>query len=151
VVNQVRKRHAADGDAQIGAVRKIGSAEPARFVDLGEEYFLGRPLHGPPLLDAPLQRPHLAVGEASGILRLQPGEQCLGQQTRIERQLFLDPRPHLRERVRACSPVMFHTHLAGQLAEPPIFACRLLVDAGLGRRLRFGPALMVEAAQALNV
>jgi hypothetical protein len=151
VVDQVRKRHAAKGDAQVGAMREVGSAEPARFVDLGEEHFLGRPLHGPPLLDAPLQRPHLAVGEASGILCLQPGKQCLGQQTRVERQLFLDLRPHFREGVRACSPVMFHAHLAGQLAEPPIFACRLVVDAGLGGRLPLGPALMVEAAQAPNV
>jgi hypothetical protein len=151
VVDQVRKRHAANGDAQLGAMREVGSTEPARFVDLGEKHFLGRPLHGPPLLDAPLQRPHLAVGEASGILCLQPGKQCLGQQTRVERQLFLDPRPHLREGVRACSPVMFHTHLAGQLAKPPILACRLLVDAGLGSRLPLGPAVMVEAAQTLDV
>jgi len=151
VIDQVRKRHAANGDAQVGAVRKIGSTEPARFVDLGEEHFLSRPVHGPPLLDAPLQRPHLTVGKAPGILCLQPGKQCLGQQTRVERQLFLDPRPHLREGVRACSPVMFHTYLAGQLAKPPILACRLVVDAGLGSRLPPGPTLMVEAAQALNV
>lgn len=130
---------------------EVGSAESARFVNLGEEHFLGWPLHGPPLLDPSLQGPQLAVGETPRILRLQPGKHGLGQQTRVERQLLLDARPDRGERVRARSPGMLHAHLAGQPAEPPILACRLRVDTGLGRGLSSRPALMVEAAQALDV
>jgi len=47
-------------------------------MDLGEEDLPGRPVLGPPLLDPSLQRPQLAVGEATGILPLQILEQGLG-------------------------------------------------------------------------
>jgi hypothetical protein len=151
VVNQMRERDAADGDAQVGAMGKVGSTESARFVNLGEEHFLGRPLHGSPLLDPPLQGPQLAVGETPWILRLQPGEHRLGQKTRVQRQLLLDAGPDRGERVGARSPGMHHVHLTGQPAEPPILAGRLGVDTSLGRSLSSGPTLMVEAAQALDV
>jgi hypothetical protein len=144
----VGERRLGDGDPQVGGVREIGGAEPAGLVDLAEEHLLGRPVLGPPLLEPPLQRPQLAVREAPGVLPLQPAEQSLGFQARVEHQLFLQERPNVGEGVGPGSPGMVHAHLAGQLAEPPILACRLVVHAGFGGRLAPRPALQVEAAQS---
>jgi hypothetical protein len=41
---------------------------------------------------------------------------------------------------------MLHAHLAGQLAEPPILARGLVVDAGLGGSLALEQSLMIQAA-----
>jgi hypothetical protein len=54
VVDQVRKWLTVDGDAEAGAVREVGGAQPAGVMHLGEEHFLGRPRQGPPLFDASL-------------------------------------------------------------------------------------------------
>jgi hypothetical protein len=40
--DEVRQGHAADGHFQAGAVGEVGGAQPAWFVDLGEEDLLGR-------------------------------------------------------------------------------------------------------------
>ncbi len=146
VIDQMRKRLAADGDLQAGAVREVGRAQPARLMNLGEEDFLGRAVQGPPLLDAPLQGPQLGIGETAGIFPLQPGEQGLGFQAVVERQLLLNPGPNLGKGIRLGSPGMVHTHLAGQQAEPPVLAGSLLIHVGFGRRLTFGQVRQVAAA-----
>jgi hypothetical protein len=146
VIDQVRKRLTADGDVQAGAVREVGRAQPARLMDLGEEDFLGRAVQGPPLLDTPLQGPQLRVGEAAGIFPLQPGEQRLGFQAVVERQLLLDLVPDLGKGIGFGSPGMIHTHLAGQLTESPVLAGGLLVHVGFGSRLTFGQVRQVAAA-----
>jgi hypothetical protein len=151
VVDQMREWLAADGDRQARGVREVRGTQPARFVGLGEEDLLGRPVQGTPLFDVPLQGAELPIGEAAGIGPLQPVEHGLGLQAGVEGQLLFDPRPDLGERVGTGSPGMLHAYLAGQLAEPPIFACGLVVDAGLGGGLAFGQSLLVEAAKAANL
>jgi hypothetical protein len=152
VVHQVRERRAGQRDAYVGAVREVAGAQPTRLVDLGEEDLLGRPVQGPPLLDPPLQRPQLALGEAAGVLPLQPAEQGLDLQAGIEGQLRLHLGPDVGEGVGSGSPGTLHrSHLAGQLAEPAVLARGLLIDAGPGRRLPLGQALQVEAAQAAHL
>jgi hypothetical protein len=83
VVDQVGKRLAVDGNAQAGAVREVGGAEPAGLMHLREEHFLGRSVQGPPLFEAPLQGPQLAVGETAGQAPLQVGEDGLGLQSGV--------------------------------------------------------------------
>ena len=151
VVDQVGERQALDGDLQARRVGEVRGAEPAGGVDLGEEDLLGRPVQGTPRLDVPLQSTQLAVGEAAGVLALQPGEQGVGLEARVEGQLFLDALPDVGERVGARPPGMRHAYLAGQLTEPAILACSLVVDAGLGGGLGLGQSLVVEAAQTANV
>jgi hypothetical protein len=151
VVEQVRQRLTVDGDPQARAVREVGRTQPTGMMHLGEEHFLGRPRQGPPLFDAPLQSPQLTIGEAAGVLALQPGEQCQGFQAGVEDQLLLDLGPDARERVGPCSPDMVHAYLTRQPAEPAILACRLVVDAGFGSGLSFGPTLLIEAVQTLDV
>lgn len=84
VVDQVRKRLTADGDLQARGVREVRGTQTPRFVDLGEEDLLGRPMQGAPLFDVPLEGAELSIGEAVGIGPLQPVEHGLGLQARIE-------------------------------------------------------------------
>ena len=93
---------------QVGAVREVAGSQPTGMMHLGEEHLLGRPALGPPLLDAPLQRPQLAVGEAAGKAPLQVGEQGLRFQAGVELELRFQFGPDLGERVRTCSPVPVH-------------------------------------------
>jgi hypothetical protein len=151
VVDQVRKRLTVDGDAQAGAVREVGGAQPAGLMHLGEEHFLGRSVQGPPLFEAPLQGAQLAVGEPARVLALQPGEQRLGFQAGVEGQQVLDLGPDVGEGIGPCSPGMVHAYLTGQPAEPAILAGGLVVDAGLGGGLSLGPTLMIEVVQTLDV
>jgi hypothetical protein len=151
VVDQVRERLAADGDLQARGVREVGGAQPARFVDLGEEDLPGRPVQGAPPLDVPLQGAELPIGEAAGIFTLQPVEHGLGLQAGVEVQLLLDARPDLGEGVGSRPPGMLHAYLAGQPAEPAVLACGLVVDAGPGGGLAFGQSLPVEAAKAADL
>jgi hypothetical protein len=83
VVDQMVEGNAGDGHAQVGAVREIAGAQPSGVMDLGEEHLLGRSFQGVPLLEASLQGPHLAVGEASGEAALQVGEHGFGLQARV--------------------------------------------------------------------
>lgn len=151
VVDQVRKRLTADGDLQARRVREVRSPEPSRLVDLSKEDLLARSVQRPPLLHVPLQGPQLPLGKTPGVLTLQPGEQRLGLQAGVERQLLLDPRPDVGERVGPGSPGMLHAYLAGQLAKPPILPCRLVVDPRLGCGLALGQVQLIEAAQPTNV
>jgi hypothetical protein len=78
VVDQVRQRLALDRHAQLGHVREVGSAEPARRMVLGEEHLLVRPVRRPPVLDVTLQGAQLSVPEAARMPALQLLEQGLG-------------------------------------------------------------------------
>jgi hypothetical protein len=151
VVDQVRERLAVDGHLQAGRVCEIGSAQVAGLVDLAEEHLLGRAVQGTPLLDVPLQGAQLPLGKTAGILALKPVEHGLGLQARVEGQLLLDARPHLRKRVGSRLPGMLHAHLAGQLAEPAVLARGLVVDAGPNGGLALGQSLVVQATQTANV
>jgi hypothetical protein len=111
MINQVREGHARDGDAQRAAVGEIAGAQPPRLVNLGEEDFLGRAVQRPPLLDAPLQRSHLAVGEAAGVLPLQVLQQGLGLQAGVDRQQGFELGPDVGEGVGLGPPVMLHAYL----------------------------------------
>ncbi len=132
-------------------MREIAGAQPARLMHLGEEHFLGRPVQGPPLLDAALQGPQLAIAEAAGKAPLQLAKQCLGLQAGGQPQLLFQVGPDFGEEVGPRSPVMFHEHLAGQLAEPPVLPCRLGVQAGLGGRQALGNAIPVQPAQPADL
>jgi hypothetical protein len=151
VVNQVGKRLTVQGDPETGAVREVGGTQPAGLMHLAEEHFLGRSVFRPPLFDAALQGPQLTIGKTTRLMALQPREQRPRFQSRVEEQLLLDQGPGIRERIEPRSPGMFHAHLTGQLAEPPILACRLRVDTGLGGCLSFEPTLLIEAVQTLNM
>jgi hypothetical protein len=151
VVEQVRQRLTVNGDPQARAVREVGRTQPTGMMHLGEEHFLGRPRQGPPLFDAPLQGPQLAIGEAARVLPLQPGEQRQGFQAGVEGQLLLDLGPDAGEGVGPRSPGMVHAYLTGQPAEPAILASRLLIDAGFGGGLSPGQQFAIEAVQTLNV
>jgi hypothetical protein len=113
VVDQVPKRLTVDGDPQAAAVREVGGTQPAGFMHLGEEHFLGRSLQGSPLFETPLQGAQLTIGEAARMLALQPGEQRQGFQSRVEGQLLLDLGPDAGEGIGPCSPGMVHAYLTG--------------------------------------
>jgi len=97
VVDQVHQRLALDGDAQVGRVREVAGAQPARMMDLTEEHLPGTAVQGPPALDVPLQGAQLAIGEASREAALQVVEQGLGLQAGVEAQLLFELRPDLGE------------------------------------------------------
>jgi len=75
VVEQVRKRLTLDGHAQLVHVREVRRAQPARFMHLAEEDFLGRSVLRLPLPHAPLQRPPVTLPVLPGLLTLQPLQQ----------------------------------------------------------------------------
>ncbi len=93
----------------------------------------------------------MPVGEAAGVLALQPVEHGLGLQAGVEGQLLLDARPDLGERVGSRPPGMRHAHLAGQPAEPAVLARGLVVEAGLGGGLGLGQSLVVQAAETADL
>jgi hypothetical protein len=152
VVDQVIERRPGDGHAKVAAVREVAGAEPSGVVDLGEEHLLGRAFQGAPLLDASLQGSQLAVGEAAGEATLQVIKQGLGLQPGVDPKQRFKLRPDLGEGVGPRAVVAFHaSHLAGQPAEPAVLARRLLVHAGLGRRLTSRQSPRVQAAQAAHL
>jgi hypothetical protein len=151
VINQVREGHAGNGHPQGIAVGEIAGAQPARLMDLGEEDFLGRAVQRPPLLDAPLQRSHLAVGEAAGVLALEVLQQGLGLQAGVDRQQGFELGPDVGEGVGLGPPGMLHAYLTRQPSQPPVLACRLVVHAGPNRSLPPGKPLEVEAAEAAHL
>jgi hypothetical protein len=130
VVGQVRERRPGDGHPQLGQVREVAGAEPAGFVDLGEEDFLGRSGRGPPALDVPLQSPQLAIGEAAGVAALQLLEEGLGLQPGVNFQQRLDLKPDLGKGVGPGRPGMRRGHLLGEPAEADVLAGGLVVHVG---------------------
>jgi hypothetical protein len=120
-------------------------------MDLAEEDLLGRAVQRPPALHAALQRPHLAVGEAAGVLTLEVLQQRLGLQPGVDLQELLQLRPDVGEGVGLRAPVVLHADLARQPSEPPVLACRLVVHASLGRGPPAGDTVEVEAAEAAHL
>jgi hypothetical protein len=152
VVDQVVERRAGDGHTQLGAVREIAGAQASGVMDLGEEYLLGRSLKGTPLLEAALQGPQLAIGEASRKAALQVGEQGLGLQSGIEFHLRFQLRPDLGEGVRSRAVVTVHaSHLTGQPTEPAVLARGRRVDAGLVSRASLGQSLEIEPLESSHL
>jgi hypothetical protein len=151
VVDQVGEGGAVESDAQFGAVGEVGGSQPPRVVKLGEEDLPGRPLLGPPDLDAALERPQLSVGEASRVLALQGLEEGLGLQAGVLGELLQAPGPDGVERVLACSPVMLHGHLAGHPVLVAVFACGLAIHAGPGSGQRQGHPLLQGLAETADL
>jgi hypothetical protein len=132
-------------------VGKIGGTQATGVVKLWEEDLPGRAVFGPPLLDPALQGPQLAVGKASGMLPLQGLEEGLGLQAGVVGKLPLDPGPEAVEGVLACSPVVLHGNLAGQLVLLPVFGCGLAVHAGPGSGQRERSSLVQCRAKKLDL
>jgi hypothetical protein len=130
VVGQVRERRPGDRHPQLGQVGEVAGAEPAGFVGLGEEDFLGWSRRGPPALDVPLQGPQLAVGEAAGVAALQLLEERLGLQPGVDLQQRLDFGPDLGKGVGPGGPGMRCGQLTGEPAEVDILAGGLVVHVG---------------------
>ena len=152
VVDQVLKHHALDCHPQTAAVREVAGTQPARIMHLAEEHLLRRAVQSPPLLDPPLQRPQLAVGELAGEAALQIREQGLRFQARVDGKQLLELRPDRGERIGFGTPVPVHEpDLAGQPAQLAVLASGLRVDAGPSRCLLLADALAVERTQHANV
>jgi hypothetical protein len=134
VIDQVRKRLSLDRHPEVVHGREVRRRQPARLMHLGEEHLLGRPRRGPPAPHLPLQRSQLPVGEPPRVAALQLAEDCLGLEPRLFLQQRADLRPDFGERIDPGLPVMGPGQLAGQLLQPPIFACRLVVHVGPRRR-----------------
>jgi hypothetical protein len=122
------------------------------MMDLGEEHLLGRSGKGTPLLDASLQGPQLAIGKASRKAALQVGEQGFGLQSGVEPELLFQLRPDLGEGIGPRAVVAVHaSHLAGQLTEPAVLACRLGVDAGLVGGSLLGQSSEIESSESAHL
>src|SRR5215472_7820718 len=116
VIQQVGKRLPPNRDPQLGHVREIGLAEAAWYMPLGKEHFLLRAFCGAPLLQPPLQSPHLTVRKLARILPLQSLEQGLRLQPWIRYHLLPQFLPNAGKWVRTCSPGPVQADLARQPA-----------------------------------
>jgi hypothetical protein len=135
VIQQVREWLPLDGDPQTLQVREVGCPQTARFVDLAEEHFLGRPVLGFPTAHPPFQRPPLRLPILAGVFPLQPVQQGFGLERGLTLQQFFQPRPDLAERIDPGAPGVGRTRLTGQLAPVAVFACGLAIHASLHRRV----------------
>jgi hypothetical protein len=152
VIDHVIERHSVNGHAQVVAVAEIAGSQPTGMMHLGKENLFGRTVLCPPLLEPPLQRPQLAVGEATRVTGFQVGKEGLGLQPRVEVELLLEFGPDVVEGICACSPGMvYHGHLAGQPVELPVCPSGLAVDARLGSGQRQRHTLEQGLAQAQNL
>lgn len=104
VIQQVVERLADDRDAQRVHVREVRRRQLARVVDLREHDRARRSVCAPPVVDSPLERSPLRVGELAGIPVLEPREKCERPQARLGLQAGHDFRPHLGERILARPP-----------------------------------------------
>jgi hypothetical protein len=152
VVDQVVEQLSRNRHLQTRHVREIRSTQPARFVHLAEEHFLGRSLRGPPEVHLALQGAELTILESPRVLPLQPAKECLGLQVGGRTQLLFELRPDAGKRVRPSSPIAFRTILiAGEPLHDPVPPCRLPIDAGLLSCLKKADALIHQAEQLPNV
>jgi hypothetical protein len=95
VVNQVREWLPVDRHAQIGHVREVRGAQPARQMLLREENLLVRPARGPPVFDPPLHRSQMLLGELPRVAALQFLQKRFGfpARTLLEQGLHFAPNP----------------------------------------------------------
>jgi hypothetical protein len=133
VVQQVRKGLTLDGHTQLVQVREVRRTQPARFMHLAEEHFLGRPVLRFPLPHPPLQGTLVTLPVLARAFPLQPLPQRLGLQSWLTLQQLLQARPNVKERIRPRAPVVRRPGLTGQLAPVAILACRLAIHACLYR------------------
>jgi len=131
VIDQMVKRFAGDGDAEIGHVGEVALGEPTRLVGLCEEHLLGRPFEGAPVFDPALQATELNIGEPPRVAALQIEEERLGLEPRVEPELLDHFVPDLLERVLPGPPGVGDSPPTGERVGVAVLACRLLVDAGL--------------------
>jgi hypothetical protein len=113
---------------------EVGSAEPARFVDLSEKYFLGRAQTRAPAADMPLQGSQLVVRKPPRLAPLQLLENRLGLEAGIGFKELAHLGPDLLEGIGASAPGVRLRGIAGPFAEVPVFACGLLVHVCPPRR-----------------
>jgi hypothetical protein len=151
MVDQVIERLPLDADTQLVHRGEIGGAQPARFVDLAEEHFLGRTAARTPAADMPLQGAQLAVGEAAGMAALQLLEDRLGLKPGVDVEEFAHRAPDLLEGVRPGAPSVGRGDFAGPLAQAPVFACCLLIHVRPPRRLDQRSAVSQQAKQPLDL
>jgi hypothetical protein len=147
VVHQVGERLALDRHAQGVHVREVTGAQPAGFMQLGEEDFLGWPGLGPPAPNVPLQGPQLAIGKPPGVAPLQLVEDGLGLQSGIDLQQGTDLGPDFHEGIGACAPGVPRGQFAGELAVVQVFAGRLLIHVRQQGATGQGGAGGLEAKQ----
>lgn len=148
MVDQVWEQLTADGHAETVHVREVRGTQPAGMMHLVEVDFLGGAVHGPPIMDAALQAPQLAVGEAAGMLPLEPGEEGLGLQAGGGLQLLLDGGPDVGEGIGPGAPIACRRRqLAGQAFQGPVPPCGFAVDADLGSGRAQGRSLIEQAEQ----
>lgn len=134
VVDHVLEALAGNGYAQLSHVREVRRGQPAGFMHLAEEHFLGRPRRGPPAPHLPLQGPQLSVAEPARVTPLQLDEDRLGLQAGLLLEQRAHFRPDLGERIEPRGPIMRPGQFAGQLLLPSILACRLVVHVRPRRR-----------------
>jgi hypothetical protein len=134
VIDHMLERLPLDRHAQVVHAREVRCRQPARLMHLGEEHFLGWPRRGPPAPHLPLQGPQLPVGKLPRIATLQVAENRLGLQPRLVFQHRTNLPPDLGERIDPGLPVVRPSHLAGQLLQSPVLACRLVVHVRPRRR-----------------
>jgi hypothetical protein len=152
VVDQVVERHALDRHPQTAAVREVAGTQTSRMMHLAEEHFLRLTLQRPPLLDPPLQRPQLAIGELAREAALQIHEQGLRFQAGVDVEHRFELRPDGDERIGFGTPVPVHEpDLAGQPAQLAVLASGLRVDAGPSRCFLLGDALAVQTAELADM
>lgn len=152
VVQQVLEHHAVDRHSQLRAVREVAGADPTGVMVLREEHLPGRAVQPTPLLDPPLQRPQLTVGETARTTPLQLLEQGLRLQAGVELEHPGQLGPNLGERIGFGTPVPVHeTHLAGQPAKLPVLPRRLGIDAGADRCQLLADAAALETTELAHL
>src|SRR4029079_16657685 len=95
VINHVVKNLSSNGHPQVAHVREVGGAQPAGWMDLAEEDFLGWSGLGAPAVDVPLQGPQLRVGKASRKAALQVRKDGFGLEAGLAFEQATDLGPDL--------------------------------------------------------
>lgn len=151
VVNQMVEALLLDRHVELVHRREVRRAEPAGFMHLREEHFLGRPPESAPTLQVPLQRPQLAVQEAARIAPPQLAEDRLRLQSGIAVEQFENLVPNRLEGIASRRPVVWLGDFAGQFTQIAVFACRLLIHVGEPRCPNDRSVIQKETKQIANL